>query len=113
MTFQQTVLVVALILLIISLIIIALLIKSATLSGKFPPETGKCPDYTTANLSEDGTLNCIIPDGLGSCPGTTITPDPGTDVGSITNNCNYAKNCGLVWDGITNIQNNETGQPYC
>ena len=112
MTFQKTVLVIALVLLIISLVVIGLLIKSATLSAKFPPETGKCPDYLKAQLSADGTLTCSNPQNLGTC-GDDFAPVGGSDVGSITANCKKAKNCGLTWDGVTDVQNNETGQPYC
>ncbi len=111
MTFQKVVLVIASVLLIISLVIIGLLIKSATLSSKFPPETGKCPDYLKAQLA-NGKLTCTNPLNLGTC-GTDFTPVGGSDVASITANCKAAKNCGLTWDGITDVQNNETGQPYC
>jgi len=111
MTFQKTVLVVALVLLIISLVVIGLLIKSATLSAKFPPETGKCPDYLKAQLS-NGQLACTNPLNLGTCGGA-FAPIGGSDVGSITANCKAAKKCGLTWDGITNVQNNATGSPYC
>ena len=38
----------------------------------------------------------------------------GNSVAAITAKCNYAKNtCGVTWDGITNVINNQTGQPYC
>ena len=111
MTFQKIVLVIALVLLIISLVVIGLLIKSAALSAKFPPETGKCPDYLKAQLS-NGTLTCTNPKNLGTCSGA-FTPVGGSDVGSITANCKAAKKCGLTWDGVTNVQNNETGSPYC
>ena len=94
MTFQKTVLVIASVLLIISLIVIGLLIKSATLTAKFPPEVGTNPKN------------------LGTC-GNDFTPVGGSDVSSIIANCKAAKKCGLTWDGITNVQNNETGQPYC
>ena len=111
MTFQKTVLVIALILLIISLVVIGLLIKSATLSAKFPPEIGKCPDYLTAQLS-NGTLTCTNPQNLGTC-GNDFTPVGGSDEGSIISNCKAAKKCGLTWDGVTDTQNNNTGSPYC
>ena len=90
---------------------IGLLIKSATLTAKFPPETGKCPDYLKAHLS-NGTLTCTNPKNLGTCS-SVFTPVGGSDVASITANCKAAKNCGLTWDGITNVQNNKTGQRYC
>ena len=111
MAFQKTVLVIALVLLIISLVVIGLLIKSATLTAKFPPETGKCPDYLKAHIS-NGTLTCTNPKNLGTCS-SVFTPVGGSDVASITANCKAAKNCGLTWDGITNVQNNKTGQRYC
>ena len=78
MAFQKTVLVIALVLLIISLVVIGLLIKSATLSAKFPPETCKCPDYLKAQLS-DGTLTCTNPQNLGTCC-NDFAPVGGSDV---------------------------------
>jgi hypothetical protein len=113
MTFQNTVLLIAFVLLIISLIIIGGLIRSATLSAKFPPETGKCPDYLVAELNGD-KLQCSNPQllGNGDCTGAFV-PFEGTDSSAIISNCQAAKKCGLTWDGITNVQNNETGSPYC
>jgi hypothetical protein len=111
MTFQKIVLIIALVLLIISLAVIGLLIKSAATSAKFPPETGKCPDYFKAHQS-NGALSCTNPLNLGNCGGD-FTPVGGTDTSSIVANCKAAKGCGLTWDGITNVKNNETGSPYC
>jgi|ETNmetMinimDraft_21_1059911.scaffolds.fasta_scaffold71414_2 hypothetical protein len=112
MTFQKIILIIALVSLIFSLAVIGLLIKSASMNAKFPPETGKCPDYFKATLSKDGTLGCTNPHNLGSC-GNDFTPEPGTNVSSIIANCKNARKCNLTWDGITNVQNNETGSPYC
>jgi len=102
MTFQNVVLVIALILLIISLVVIGLLIKSATINAKFPPEMGKCPDYFDAKLS-NGKLTCSNPLDLGNgtCTGP-FAPVPGFDKTSNKANCLQATKCGYTWDGITN-----------
>jgi len=110
--FSKTVLIIASVLLIISLCIIGLLIKSATMSAKFPPEIGKCPDYLKANL-EGTNLSCKNPLNLGSCGNSSFQPVAGTNVTSIIANCKKARNCGLSWDGVTNVKNHKTGQPYC
>jgi len=111
--FQKIVLIIALVSLIIALAVIGLLIKSSITSAKFPPEIGKCPDYFKASLSSDGTLVCGNPHNLGNCGAQNFTPTVGTDVTSIVSNCKKARNCGLTWDGVTNVQNNDTGSPYC
>ena len=111
MTFQNTVLIIALVLLIISLVIIGLLIKSATLSSKFPPEIGKCPDYFKASLV-NGNLTCTNPLNLGTCA-NGLSPVAGNTVADITANCKKATQCGVTWDGITNVINNDTGNKYC
>ena len=112
MTFQKTVLIIALVLLILSLVVIGLLIKSSASSAKFPPETGKCPDYLKAQIL-NGKLTCTNPQNLGTCGSQDFTPSGGSDVTSIIANCKAAQKCGPTWDGISNVQNNETGQPYC
>jgi ABC-type phosphate transport system permease subunit len=110
--FSKTVLIIASVLLIISLAIIGLLIKSATMSAKFPPEVGKCPDYLKATLN--GTnLSCNNPLNLGKCGAGAFQPVAGTNVTSIIANCKKARGCGLSWDGVTNSKNHATGQPYC
>jgi len=103
MSFQKIVLTIALVLLIISLIVFGLLIRSATINAKFPPEVGKCPDYFKAHLSK-GQLSCTNPSNLGNgtCTGE-FTPVTGSDATSRTANCNAARKCGYMWDGVTNV----------
>ena len=114
MNFQSTVLTIALILLIVSLVAIGLLIKSAMKNSKFPPEVSKCPDYFKTSI-QDGKLMCTNPMNLGKCS-TIDLSNPnlqGTSVDAMTAKCNIAKGCGMTWDGVTNVNNNNTGRPYC
>ena len=118
MSFQTIVLTVAFVFLILSLIIIGLLIRASTSSAKFPPETSQCPDYWKAAYdSQTGKLICKNTLDLGTgCPSMNISESQyiGDSDAAITAKCKYAKNtCGVTWDGITNVINNNTGQPYC
>jgi len=117
MVFQKVVLTIAFVLLIIILAVIGLLIRSAKKTAKFPPETSKCPDYWKVSTDANGNIECKNPLNLGSgCANIPIGNDEysGTSVASIVAKCKMAKNtCGVTWDGITNVVNNVTEQPYC
>jgi hypothetical protein len=117
MSFQSVVLTIAFFALILSLIMVGLLIKSSTSSAQFPPETSQCPDYWKAGQDNTGNIICNNTLNLGTgCPSMNISDSEyqGNSVAAITAKCNYAKNtCGVTWDGITNVINNQTGQPYC
>jgi len=110
MTFQKTVLIIALVLLILSLVIVGVLIKSAATTAKFPPEVSTCPDYFKVQ-NQNGTIHCTNPLSLGSCS-TGLTPQIGNDMDSRVKNCNLARGCEVTWDGLTSATANQ-GNPYC
>jgi hypothetical protein len=110
MTFQKTVLIIALVLLILSLVIVGVLIKSAATTAKFPPEVSTCPDYFKVQ-NQNGTIHCTNPLSLGSCP-TGLTPIIGNDMDSRVANCKKSRGCGVTWDGLTSATANQ-GNPYC
>lgn len=114
MNFQSIVLTIASILLIISLVAIGILIKSAMRNTKFPPEVSRCPDYFKTSM-QDGKLVCTNPMNLGKCATIDLSGSQfqGTTVDAMTAKCNIAKKCGITWDGVTNVNNNQTGRPYC
>ena len=127
MSFQRTVVIIALVTLLIVLAIIAYLIHSAKANAFFPPETPACPDYFEAVAGPDGsaTQKCLNTQGLGtnaagvtnfatatgggastSCPITGQTGNaalPCSDT-ALQARCKWAKNRGISWDGITNRQ---------
>jgi hypothetical protein len=98
-----------LILLIVFLIVISILVlrtKSQTIT--FPPEITDCPDYwyESYDKSTGKGKKCYNAHQLGSNECAEVmdftTPDwTGSD--SLCKKQTWANNCGLSWDGITNI----------
>jgi len=113
-SFQMTVIVIAILLLIICLIFIGItLVKTKNTSNdQWPPIVGECPDYWV-DSSGNGS-NCINVRDLGTC----TTGGNGVSVGGkhMAMNFNvapyvgsagtcakytWANSCGITWDGIT------------
>jgi hypothetical protein len=106
MNFQQMVLIVAGILLIITLVIIGLLMHYGNKSKQYPPVIGVCPDYWEESEGANGMSTCTNVQNLGTC-GASISYNP-SYADEKTVNCaraNWAKSCDLTWDGITNVPN--------
>ena len=112
MSFQKTVLIIALIVLSVMLFFIALAMKGLKKSQEYPPEVSECPDYWTKNVQ--GVCNPI--NGLNSNnsqPFKTIDPSNKQEIVDNTKVCNlykgdedkaaYAQACGIEWDGLTNV----------
>ena len=97
MGFNRTVLIIATVILIIILTILAILLYNSHGALQFPPEVGQCPDYWTLKNGE-----CHNTKALGNC-GKTMNPNQwGKGKHARKEKCQWAKNCGLAWDGITN-----------
>ena len=95
MGFQQTVLTISIVIFVILMLFIGIMIYRAKQTTKFPPQVTKCPDYWI--IDKDG--NCSNPRKLGSgCAEGTNFPK----MNSLAEKCNFAKTCGIEWDGITN-----------
>tara|TARA_B100001093_G_C26836975_1_gene1018783 strand:- start:1694 stop:2428 length:735 start_codon:yes stop_codon:yes gene_type:complete len=104
MTFQSTVVKVAVVIFIILMVIMALMLIKGKENKKWPPETPTCPDYwkyedgqckDVFNLSDD----TISRGEYGKWPGT-LSPDKSNDD---EYKCCWAKEKAQVeWDGITN-----------
>jgi hypothetical protein len=100
MTFQSTVLYIAIVVLIISLIFIGISLYNTT-GAKFPPVASKCPDYFEI---ENNT--CKNKHGIGTqvaphCPAR----DEFLSLSDVETPCTKykrAKKCKLTWNGITN-----------
>lgn len=107
MSFQITVSLIAIILLIFVLIFVSYLLNKEKTNKPFPPIIGGCPDYWSA-ASENGVDVCKNNKSLGNveCSKTmnfSSVPWTGTD-----GNCakkKWATGCGITWDGITNDPN--------
>ena len=97
MSFQIIVVSTALVILILILTTIGYALYNHNKNLKFPPVTGDCPDYW---VSKD-TL-CTNPKKLGNCHGSknfNTKHFKGHD-GECAKS-QWAKNCGLTWQGIT------------
>lgn len=107
MNFQQIVLTIAIIFLIVVLVTIGLILSKASKSEAWPPMVGDCPDYWV-DVSGNGAAcinthslgKCNIPSGKNTSPmDFTKPPFNGSD-----SNCakyKWANACGVTWDGIT------------
>ena len=105
MSFQKTVLTVAIVLFVILMALIAVMMTSAKQNELFPPQTGSCPDFW--QITAQG--KCLNSQNLGK---NCTSP---VDFSKMTakQKCNFAKGCKITWDGITNAENDQGGQKYC
>tara|TARA_Y100000780_G_C13680615_1_gene415910 strand:+ start:1815 stop:2117 length:303 start_codon:yes stop_codon:yes gene_type:complete len=98
MTFQKTVIYIALVILIIMLLFIGYAMYNSKLTEKYPPHISQCPDYWKV-VGKDGCENV---QNLGNCPGTVdFSGSEWQGSGGLKKKKEWAKGCGVVWDGVT------------
>ena len=104
MNFQQLVLTVAGVLLVITLVVMGFVIKFGNRNKKYPPVVGVCPDYWEESDAGNGMSKCKNVHNLGSC-GSELAYDPSYASESVMNchRSQWAKSCDLTWDGVTNV----------
>lgn len=96
-------------LLIISYIVITILVmRTNTQSTTFPPEITDCPDYwfESYDKSTGKGTKCYNSHHLGSSECEEVmdfTTSDWTGSDSLCKKQTWANNCGVSWDGITNI----------
>ena len=118
-TFQKTVIMVATVLLILSLLVIGIALYRHRQHEVFPPVIANCPDYwddVTPDNNSSGTV-CknmgINPSpsrsrnsGSLSCPGKggvqTFHSSMWRGKSGICRKAEWAEQCGVYWDGVTN-----------
>lgn len=104
--FQNTVLTIAIVLLIICLIIIAIIIYREKYITPYPPVVADCPDYwlDTVSKDKDGSVCTNVKNlGLESTPYTMDFTAPGWQGDSgACNKYKWSKQNNITWDGITN-----------
>ena len=106
--FQKFILFGAIILLIITLVFIGISLSKTNVDQQWPPIIPECPDYWTIDGSGNNTL-CINTKNLGTCPPTSgqkfltmnFNTAPFIGANSKCAKYNWAKKCGISWDGIT------------
>jgi hypothetical protein len=127
MTFQTTVLTIAIVLLIICLIFIGVMLHNNKYSAKFPPVSSSCPDYWV-DLGPGGAGGsksmCVPPGYVDPSTGKTVSPPIpgyGADDGAckqpryvdesgtmssseLCDSFRWAKRCGYSWNGVTNSE---------
>ena len=106
MSFQKSVLGVAVVLLIICLVMIGIAIHNETYSADFPPVIADCPDYWIERPGKDLDTNvCYNTKNLGRSECEKSKDFSGglwTGNDGICNKFKWATSCDLTWDGITN-----------
>ena len=93
MSFQKTVLIIALIVLSVMLFFIALAMKGLKKSQEYPPEISECPDFWTKN--EQGFCSPSLNKNTSGSAGCQLYKGGDKAI--------FAQNCGIEWDGLTNI----------
>ncbi len=100
MGFKKSVFTIALVIFIIVLLVLAVVIKNSYKNSVFPPEVSQCPDFW--ELSDD-KKTCKATD---QNRGTFEVGKLSDDFSDMSNSaritkCNWAKENGISWDGIT------------
>ena len=99
MTFQRTTIIVAASILVIMLLLVAFMIHRAHENAEWPPMISECPDYFEVVSPQV----CNNVKGLGTCTGTIDFTDPKFQGKSgLKEKSDWAKGCGVTWDGVTN-----------
>lgn len=107
MSFQTSVMTVAIIILLLVLVVVGYLLNRNKTSAPFPPIIGECPDYWASTVEGTNTV-CKNIKGLGKaeCSKTmnfNMSPWNGPD--GMCNKNKWANTCQVTWDGITNNAN--------
>tara|TARA_B100000902_G_C27153868_1_gene835141 strand:- start:271 stop:591 length:321 start_codon:yes stop_codon:yes gene_type:complete len=99
--FQTAVLSIATVIFIFMMIIIAIMIQQAKANQIWPPYVPHCPDYFEVQPGN----KCDNVKGLGNnCANPAdFTSDRFKGVKGRRNKCKWAKDCGVAWDGVTNV----------
>jgi|TARA_Y100000389_G_C17469090_1_gene528621 hypothetical protein len=98
MTFQKVIVIIAIIILVVMLFSITYLFKNMKNSVDYPPIVAECPDYWT--ITKSNTCENTKKLGHGCTSKNFDTPKYKGHSGKIEK-CKWAKNCGVIWDGIT------------
>jgi len=109
-TFNRSILIIATIILIASLVVLGLFISKTMFEEAYPPIVSDCPDYWDVSNNSD-SINCINNIDINAGRGTSKCRSiPASEFNSNGNSIdevlctkfNWAKECGIVWDGVTN-----------
>lgn len=105
-SFQNIVMIVAAVLLVLALIFIGVSLYNNKKNAVFPPVVADCPDYWL-DMSEGNAKNCVNAKSLGSCDTKSMDFSGSFWTGSdgLCHKYKWARQCNLTWDGVTNASN--------
>lgn len=110
-SFNKIVVSSALLILVVSLVAIAIFVSKSLFEDKFPPIISDCPDYWDVTYdSKDNVIcqnNSTINAGSGknkcnNYPVNKFKENGSGDNDVLCSKYKWSKNCGIVWDGVTN-----------
>tara|TARA_B100001093_G_C26264120_1_gene774041 strand:+ start:52 stop:432 length:381 start_codon:yes stop_codon:yes gene_type:complete len=116
-SFNKTVIISALVILVISLTILGVFVAKALSEAKFPPVVADCPDYWDVELTDDGKTRCVNNTNINTytnaeaegnnqnCsnyPTENFYATGSTPTKVLCSKYDWADKCGIVWDGVTN-----------
>ena len=111
MEFKKTVLIIAIVLLIGTLIFLGSMMASKAKDAAWPPKVASCPDFWEEKGGVDKNGNSLVSCnnvhdlGKSSCKKImNFSADMWQGSEGDCRKSNWAKNCDLTWDGITNRQ---------
>ena len=100
-SFQQIVLTIAIIFLILILVVIGYSLSNSKTDKNWPPIVANCPDYwediTDSTLAAVGSVKCKNTQSMGTCVADKIFVKTDTPCDKYK----WAISCGATWDGIT------------
>ena len=100
--FQKSVTYVTVIIFLAFMALIAVMMMKAKGDQIFPANVPPCPDYY--EVQDDGSCKNVKGLGNGSCSDPAVfEAQKYKGTGSRKAKCEYAKKCGVEWDGITNV----------
>lgn len=107
-TFQKSVLIIALFVLIALLISVGILLNKHSKNTNWPPTQNTCPDYWTEDIA-NGTCNAdaALNTGDNGVISTVISNNQGNKIGDVTEQTRcekktWANDNGIMWNGVSN-----------
>ena len=116
-SFNKTVIISALVILVISLTILGVFVAKSLSEAKFPPIDADCPDYWDIELTSDGKTKCVNNTNINTytniskqgndqkCsdyPTDSFYANGSGPTSVLCSKYDWANTCGIVWDGVTN-----------
>jgi hypothetical protein len=101
MNFQKVAMIVMILFLVAILTTMGVVLSKAKHNYVYAPDTGDCPDFFEVT-DTNKKLSCNNKKNLGNCKSKSKF-DSGDFGNTLLEKKTWANKCGIVWDGITNI----------